>query len=92
VVFPDAPVKVFLDASVEERANRRYKQLKDKGENVNFSRLFRDLQARDKRDRERAISPTLPAEDAIVLDSTRLEIDDVVDRVADRVRERLEIG
>jgi cytidylate kinase len=87
VVFPDAPVKVFLEASVEERAHRRYKQLKEKGENVNFSRLFRDLQARDKRDRERAISPTRPAADATILDSTRMEIEEVVRRVAELVRE-----
>jgi cytidylate kinase len=88
VVFPDASVKVFLDASVEERANRRYKQLKEKEENVNFSRLFRDLQARDKRDRERAIAPTVPAADAVIVDSTRLALDDVVDRVVEMVREK----
>lgn len=86
VVFPDAPVKIFLDASVEERANRRYKQLKDKGESVKFLRLFRDLQARDRRDRERAVSPTVAADDAVVIDSTRLSLDQVVERVVDEVR------
>ena len=88
VVFPDAPIKVFLDASVEERANRRYKQLKDKGENVKFLRLFRDLEARDRRDRERAVSPTVAADDAVVIDSTRLSLDQVVERVVDEVRRR----
>ena len=86
VVFPNAAVKVFLDASVAERATRRYKQLKEKGENVIFSRLFRDLEARDKRDRERAVSPTLPAADAVVIDSTRLAVDDVVEQVVGVVR------
>lgn len=84
VVFPDAPVKIFLEASVEERARRRYKQLKEKGENVIFLRLFRDLEARDRRDRERDVSPTVAAPDAVVLDSTRLDLDEVVARVMER--------
>jgi len=90
VVFPDALVKVFLDASVKERARRRYQQLKDKGEDVTFDRLFRDLEARDRRDRERSASPTIPAEDAVVVDSTRLTLDEVVDRVGQLVRRRLD--
>lgn len=81
VVFPDAPVKIFLEASVEERARRRYKQLKEKGENVIFLRLFRDLEARDRRDRERDVSPTVAAPDALVVDSTSLDLDEVVARV-----------
>lgn len=81
VVFSDAPIKVFLSASVKERANRRYKQLKDKGENVKFLRLFRDLETRDRRDRERAVSPTVPASDAVVIDSTTMSLDEVVERV-----------
>lgn len=91
VVFPDAPVKVFLDASVEERARRRYLQLKDSGKDVTFDRLFRDLEARDRRDRERAVSPTMPARDALVVDSTRLSLDQVVDQVSSLVRERLQV-
>lgn len=90
VVFPDAPVKVFLEASVSERARRRYKQLKEKGESVTFSRLFQDLEARDRRDRERAVSPTVPARDAEVIDSTALDLDQVVDRVLMLVRSRLD--
>ena len=83
VIFPDATLKVFLDASVEERAQRRYKQLKQKGESVILSRLFRDMQARDRRDRERAIAPTVPAEDAVVIDSTNLSLDQVVETILD---------
>jgi len=85
VVFPEAPVKVFLDASVEERARRRHKQLKEKGESVKFSRLFRDLAERDRRDRERAVSPTVPASGATVIDSTELTLAQVVEQVLDLV-------
>lgn len=81
VVFADAPVKVFLHAGAEERARRRYKQLKEKGENVTFSRLFQDIQARDRRDRERAVSPTVPAADARVIDSTALSLEEVIAQV-----------
>src|SRR6056297_2308053 len=88
IVFPDAELKVFLEASVEERAKRRYKQLKEKGESVILSRLFRDMQARDRRDRERSVAPTVPAPDAIVLDSTDLSLDQVVERVVGLARER----
>lgn len=89
VVFSDAPVKVFLDASVEERARRRYKQLNENGESVKFSRLFHDLAERDRRDRERAVSPTVPASDATVIDSTDLALEQVVERVLDLVADRL---
>jgi cytidylate kinase len=89
VVFPDAPVKVFLEASVEERAQRRYKQLKEKGEPVILARLFRDMQERDRRDRERAVAPTVPAEDAEVIDTTHLALDQVVSEILERVRSRI---
>lgn len=82
IVFPDAELKIFLDASVEERAERRYKQLKAKGESVMLSRLLRDMQERDRRDRERAIAPTVPAADAVVVDSTHLSLDQVIERIA----------
>ena len=88
IVFPDAELKIFLDASVEERAERRYKQLKAKGESVILSRLFRDMQERDRRDRERAVAPTVPAADAVVVDSTRLSLDQVIERVAELARQR----
>lgn len=91
VVFPEAPIKVFLTASVEERARRRYKQLKDNGESVTFDRLFRDLEARDRRDRERTVSPTLPASDAVIVDSTDLTPDEVVAQVVSLVRRVLSL-
>ncbi|ENY71461.1 (d)CMP kinase [Aeromonas diversa] len=81
VVFPDAEVKVFLDASAEERANRRYKQLQEKGFDVSFERLLTEIKERDDRDRNRAVAPLRPAEDALVVDSTSMTIDEVVERV-----------
>jgi CMP/dCMP kinase len=86
-VFPDAALKVFLTASVEERANRRYKQLKDKGIDVSLAALSRDIAARDKRDTERSVAPLRPADDARVLDSSHLTIDEVTRIVLDWVRE-----
>ena len=70
VVFPDAPVKIFLDASSEERAQRRMLQLQEKGFSVNFDRLLSEIKERDDRDRNRAVAPLVPAQDALVLDST----------------------
>ena len=81
VIFPDAQLKIFLTASAEARAERRYKQLKEKGENVNLSRLFREIEKRDERDRKRAISPLKPAADAHVIDSTELTIDEVLQKI-----------
>ncbi|MCP3700982.1 MAG: (d)CMP kinase [Aliivibrio sp.] len=78
VVFPSAEVKIFLDASAEERANRRMKQLQQKGLDVRFDRLLSEIQERDDRDRNRAVAPLRPAEDALVLDSTSMNIDEVV--------------
>ena len=78
VVFTGAEVKIFLDASAEERANRRMKQLQQKGLDVRFDRLLSEIQERDDRDRNRAVAPLRPAEDALVLDSTSMNIDEVV--------------
>jgi cytidylate kinase len=89
IVFPDAELKVFLEAGVEERAKRRYKQLKEKGESVILSRLLRDMQARDRRDRERSVAPTVPASDAVVIDSTSLKLNEVIDRVLGLIAERM---
>ena len=91
VVFPDAPLKIFLTASAEARAERRYKQLKDKGESVNLARLLGDIQERDERDRSRSVSPLLPADDAIVIDSTATPIDAVFDTVMADVTARFGI-
>jgi cytidylate kinase len=81
VIFPDAPHKVFLTASPEERADRRYKQLKDKGVSVIFDDLLREILARDARDANRAVAPLRPAEDAVCIDTTGLGIEAVVERV-----------
>jgi cytidylate kinase len=81
VVFPDAGLKIFLTASVEARAARRYKQLKEKGESVNLSRLLQDLKARDQRDSSREVAPLMPAEAAVIIDSTDLSIEEVVERI-----------
>ncbi|TCV98144.1 (d)CMP kinase [Biostraticola tofi] len=78
VVFSDAPVKIFLDASSEERAHRRMRQLQEKGFSVNFERLLSEIKERDERDRNRPVAPLIPAADALVLDSTTLTIEDVI--------------
>ena len=85
VIFPDAARKVFLTASAEERAARRYKQLKDKGVSVTLDGLLREILARDARDASRAVAPLRPAEDAIRIDTTGLPIEAVVARVLDVV-------
>ncbi|AWT14419.1 MULTISPECIES: (d)CMP kinase [Stenotrophomonas] len=83
VIFPDAPYKVFLTASAEERAERRHKQLKDKGVSVNFDDLLREIMARDARDAQRTVAPLKPADDAVLIDTTGIGIADVVARVMD---------
>ena len=81
VIFPHAPLKVFLTASVEARAQRRYKQLIDKGFSANMEDLLMDLQARDERDTHRAIAPLVPAEGAHVLDTSAMTADEAVETV-----------
>ena len=81
VIFPDAILKVFLTASAEARAQRRYKQLKDKGESVNLPRLFQDIKKRDERDSSRAVAPLKPAADAHVIDSTEMSIKEVLQTI-----------
>ncbi|KJU78797.1 cytidylate kinase [Ectopseudomonas oleovorans] len=88
VVFPDAPLKVFLTASAEERARRRYLQLKAKGDDVNLASLLDEIRARDERDTQRAVAPLKPAADAIVLDSTELSIEQVLERILREVADR----
>ncbi|HSO82765.1 (d)CMP kinase [Thiocapsa sp.] len=86
VVFPLAPLKIFLDASAEVRADRRYKQLKGKGLDANLPDLVEDIRARDARDRGRSVAPLCAADDAIVVDSTAMSIQEVLDRVLKEVR------
>jgi len=88
VVFRDAPLKIFLTASAAERAQRRYKQLIAKGESVSLPRLLEDIQARDERDSNRAVSPLVPAEDAVVIDSSELPITEVFERVMQEARKK----
>ncbi len=88
VIFPGAELKVFLTASAEIRAERRYKQLKEKGEKVKLSRLFREIKARDLRDQSRSIAPLRPAEDAVIIDSSELSINEVLDIVKVMIKER----
>ncbi|KAA1192436.1 (d)CMP kinase [Pseudohalioglobus sediminis] len=88
VVFPDAPVKFFLTASAEERAERRYKQLISKGESVSLARLLDDIRERDARDSSRKVAPLVPAEDAIVIDSSGQGIEQVFDLVMQKVTEK----
>ena len=89
VVFPNAEVKIFLDASAEERANRRMKQLQEKGLDVNFARLLSEIQERDDRDRNRAVAPLRPADDALILDSTVLTIEQVTEQALSYIESKL---
>lgn len=85
VVFPDAPVKIFLTATAEERARRRYKQLKDQGANVSLASLSEEIAERDRRDASRATAPLKPAPDAETLDTTGIAVTEVVEQVLQRV-------
>jgi len=89
VVFPGASLKIYLTASAEERARRRHKQLKEKGLTVNIADLSQEIRERDLRDSSRPVAPLRPAEDAIILDSTELGIEQVVDQVLGHARSRL---
>jgi len=88
VVFPDAGLKIFLTARPEIRAERRYKQLKEKGIDANLRALSRDLLERDERDAKRPVAPLVPAPDSQVLDSSALSIDEVAERIVGWYRER----
>ena len=88
VVFPDAVLKIFLTASPGIRAERRYKQLKEKGIDANLRALSRDLAERDERDAKRPVAPLVPAPDSQVLDSSALSIDEVASRIVDWYRAR----
>ena len=89
VVFPHAQLKIFLTASVEERARRRYKEMVEKGQQVELAQLQEDIAARDKQDSERAISPLRQAEDALLLDTFDMSIAQVTDKILQLVQERV---
>ncbi|MGP9498054.1 MULTISPECIES: (d)CMP kinase [unclassified Halomonas] len=88
VVFVDAPLKIFLTASAEERARRRHLQLQEAGMNASLSSLLKEIQARDARDTQRSVAPLKPADDAITLDTTRLSIPEVVERLAELLAQK----
>lgn len=88
VVFTDAPLKVFLTASATERANRRHRQLLEKGENANLASLLDEIVARDERDMNRSVAPLVPAIDALQIDSTSLSIEEVLETVMTEARKR----
>ncbi len=92
VVFPNAQVKLFLDASAEERAKRRYKQLQNKGINGNFAQILAEIQERDFRDRNREVAPLKPADDALLLDSTTLSIDEVIAQALAYIQQKASIS
>lgn len=81
VVFPDAPYKVFLTATLKERAKRRFLQLKAQDLDVNLDQIIKDLEERDQRDRERKEAPLVPAEEAVIIDSSDLSVEEVIDRI-----------
>ena len=89
IVFPDAGLKIFLTASIEERVKRRFKQLKEGGINVNLRRLRMEIEERDERDSKREVSPLKPAEDAIIVDTTTLEVKEVVKKISGLVIDKI---
>lgn len=88
VVFPEATLKIYLDASAEERARRRHNQLINKGLGASLQAILEDIQARDDRDMNRAVAPLKPAADAVILDTTTMSIDEVLAAVLDEARHR----
>ncbi len=90
VVFPEATLKIYLTAAPEERAERRYKQLKEKGMDASLAALLKDIIERDRRDAERTHAPLKPAADALQIDSTHLSIDEVVEEIAMQTEKRLD--
>lgn len=89
VVFTDAPVKIFLDASAQSRAERRMKQLQDKQNHAKFAEILQEITARDQRDRNRAVAPLKPAIDALIIDTTSLSIQDVFNQSITYINEKL---
>lgn len=88
VIFPDARLKIYLTATAEERAARRFKQLQEAGEAVNLAAILRDIQARDDRDMNRPVAPLKPADDATIIDSTNMSIDAVFEAILQLIEKR----
>lgn len=87
VVLPDATVKIFLTASVKTRAERRYKELIEKGESVSFEEVYKDIETRDRNDSSRAIAPLKPAADSVIADTTKLDIEQSLQLIINIVKE-----
>lgn len=88
VIFPDAGIKFFLEASVKERAHRRCKELTGRGDDVDYQEVERDLIRRDNQDRQREISPLIPSADAVIIDSTNMTVSDVVEKMISVIKSR----
>ena len=88
-VLPDAPLKIYLTASVETRAKRRYQELREKGQTCDLTEIMKDIEDRDYRDMHREISPLAQAEDAILVDSSDMTIEEVVAKITDLAKERM---
>ncbi|MCL1137251.1 (d)CMP kinase [Shewanella pneumatophori] len=91
VVFPTTPAKLYLTASAEERAQRRYNQLQDKGFDVNIDQLLSEIKERDDRDMNRSVAPLVPAEDALVIDTTNINIEDVLEIAIAHIHKKLQV-
>lgn len=89
VVFPQADVKFYLDASLKERARRRFDELQDQGKRVILKETLQEMEERDQRDRERALAPLTKADDAIVIDSTYFSVDEVLDKIMQEIQNKL---
>ena len=89
VVFPEADVKIYLDASSKERARRRFDELRSQGEQVTLKEIVEEMDERDRRDKGRAVAPLCKAEDAIVIDSTHFDVDGVVDRIMQEIQNKM---
>lgn len=88
VVFPDAELKIYLTASAEERAQRRYKQLQESGSSASLAAILQEIQQRDERDMNRAVAPLRPAEDAVIIDSSNIDAQTVYDQVHQLIKQR----
>lgn len=89
VVFPNAEVKIYLDASSQERARRRFEELRTRGSRVNMAETREEMEERDRRDRERDVAPLRPADDAVVIDSTAVDVDSVVERIMGEIKRKI---
>jgi len=89
IVFPKAEVKIYLDASSQERARRRFEELKAQGKGINLKETLKEMEERDRRDQEREVAPLRKAKDAVVIDSTQLDAEGVMERIMREVRNKL---